>query len=180
MSKKNHNQIQSKFINNTIYSVIGILFLTFIFIQPYNIFCRLKNTCHPITFSSFSFHKNGKREMTINFVGTIPEALKQSVQFYPDQEKLKIRNGKNINNFYRTKNLTNQNIIVATHFDVKPEGIEKYLERIECICFKNQSLKIGKEAAMPFKFRINPAIERDPEFDNIKEITVNYSVYLVE
>ncbi|MES2677571.1 MAG: cytochrome c oxidase assembly protein [Pseudomonadota bacterium] len=179
-STETSSQIQDKFVKNTIYIVLGILLLIFLVIQPYNIFCRLKNTCSPITFSSFSFHKNGNQKTVINFVANIPDQLKQNIEFYPDQERESVLNGKNITNFYMAKNLTAQNIIVAAHFDVEPKEVEKYLERIECICFQNQPLKVGGQASMPLDFRINPKIEEDPQFKNLKEITISYKAYLVE
>lgn len=174
------NEIQQKFIRSTAYIVIGILLLIFLLVQPYNIFCRIKTTCQPITLSSLPFHKNGKREMTFSFISNIPDDLKQAVEFYPQKADMKVLNGKNIINSYLVKNLTTENIVVAAHFDIKPEGIEKYLERIECICFQNQSLSGGKNAAMPLNFRIDPRIENDAAFRDVKEIAVSYSVYLAE
>ena len=178
--KKSSGNPQEKFIRSTFYVIAGIMILIFILIQPYNLFCRLGSTCKPITLSSLVLRKHGTKELEIHFTGMVPENLKQSLEFYPDQQNLKVINGKNIINFYKVKNLTNKNIVVAIKFKIEPTEIEKYLERTDCICFKNKPLGAKQEAEMPLNFRINPEIEKDSAFDNLKEIKVNYSVDLLE
>ena len=83
-------------------------------------------------------------------------------------------------NSYLAKNLSKENITVGAHFDLKPEGIGKYLERVECICFGTTPLNISEEKPMPINFRINPEIEKDLEFKDVREIEVTYRVYLLE
>jgi cytochrome c oxidase assembly protein subunit 11 len=174
------NQIQDRFIKNILYIVIGIALITFILIQPYNIFCRIKNVCQPITLSSFSLQKNGQRKITFNFVANIPEDLKGVVEFEPQDKSLSVLNGKNVSSFYRVKNLTKNNLVVGAHFDVDPSNVEKYLEKIECICFKEQPLSANEEVLMPIRFRIHHRIEKDPELYNLEAISVSYSIHLKE
>jgi cytochrome c oxidase assembly protein subunit 11 len=174
------NSIQDRFIKNILYIVIGIALITFLLIQPYNIFCRIKNVCQPITISSLSLHKNGNKKITFNFEANIPEDLKGVVEFEPQDKSLSVLNGKNISGFYRVKNLTKNNLVVGAHFDVDPSNVEKYLEKIECICFKGQPLSVDEEVLMPIRFRINPQIEKDPEFYNLEAINISYSIHLKE
>ncbi|MFT6106629.1 MAG: cytochrome c oxidase assembly protein subunit 11 [Rickettsiales bacterium] len=174
------NQIQDKFIKSTIYVVVGILLLGFILIQPYNLFCKIKRTCQPITLSSFSSHKNGINKMKISFTATIPEDLKDFVEFEAQESNFEILNGERILNSYLVKNLTEKEMIVGAHFDLQPEGIGKYLQRVECICFGTTLLNADEEKPMPVNFRIKPEIEKDPEFKDIRKIEVNYQIYLVE
>ncbi len=174
------NSIQDKFIKNTLYIVIGILALTFIAIQPYNLFCRIKKTCQPITFSSFNIpQKEGKREITFKFVAKIPKELQKKIEFSPTEQTVTILNGKNLINPYLVKNLTKKDIVVGARFYIAPEGMEKYLERVECICFQNQPVYANGAASMGLNFRVDPKIEQDPGFRNVKEVTISYEAYLV-
>ena len=179
MSKQEPIHIQAQFIKNTFFIVIGILLLTFLFIQPYNIICRLTNRCKPITTSSLSIHKRGTREMAISFTAIVPDEIRQNIKFYPKQEKSMVFNGDHIKNSYIAENLTKKNMVIGANFDIKPEGIMKYLERVECICFHHQPLNIGSKTSMPLDLRINPKIEKDPEFDNVREVTVEYTIYTI-
>ncbi|MFT6077508.1 MAG: cytochrome c oxidase assembly protein subunit 11 [Myxococcota bacterium] len=174
------NEVQGKFIKNTLYVVVGILLLGFVLLQPYNLFCKIMKNCTPITFSSFSSHKNGINKMTINFVAQIPKDLENVVEFKTKTANLDILNGKKILNSYLARNLSKENITVGAHFDLKPDGIGKYLERVECICFGTTPLNSGEEKPMPINFRINPDIEKDLEFKDVKDITVSYRVYLID
>ncbi|MFT6332921.1 MAG: cytochrome c oxidase assembly protein subunit 11 [Lentimonas sp.] len=173
-----NNPVQDKFIKSTIYIVLGILLMVFIAIQPYNIFCKIKKTCQPVTFSSFSLKPKGQHQINFIFSASIPEDLKNAVEFEPITKELLVKNGKNIINSYRVKNLDGKNITARAMFGVEPQGINKYLERIECACFNKQPVDGNGEEEMPVNFRIDPKIENDEEFKNLKEIRINYEIYL--
>ncbi len=169
-----------KFLKNTIYVVVGILLTMFLLIQPYNLFCKIKQTCKPIILSSFSLHKNGQQKMKIQFTSEIFDDLKNIIEFKPDKSTVEVRNGKIISNNFITQNLTDKNIIITSHFKVEPEEMGKYLERIECLCFQNQPLNSNQKVLMPVSFRINADVEKDQNLKSLKTITISYQAYLVE
>lgn len=168
--------MQDKFIKNTIYVLAAILLLIIILAQPYNLFCKISGKCHPVGFSSISLHQSGKREMVINFSAQIDDNLKNIIQFHPQDKSSVVRNGKNIYNFYIAKNLTNKPIVVKAELQLEPSWVNQYLERIECLCFKEQPLGAGQEKSMPVSLRINPAIEKDANFAGLKEVNVSYKI----
>lgn len=170
--------MQDKFTKNTLYVLIGILLLIIILVQPYNLFCKISGNCHPITFSSISFHQSGNQKLTINFSAITDDDLKNIVQFFPQEKSVKVRNGKNITNFYIAKNLTKKPVIIRAELILEPHTANQYLERIECLCFKLQPLNSEEEKPMPVSFRINPAIEKDDRFANLKEVKVSYKISL--
>ena len=172
--------MQNKFIKNTIYIVIGILLFTFILIQPYNLICKVKKTCQQITLSSLDFHKTGQQKMSINFGAIIPEDLRQTIDFYPNTKNMFILNGQHIKDLYTIKNLTKNKINVSASFDVIPKEAEKYIEKTECLCSKNYPLNENQSSPININLRIKPEIEKDPNFTNLKEITIIYTVHLVE
>jgi cytochrome c oxidase assembly protein subunit 11 len=131
-------------------------------------------------FSSFSLHKNGKQKTVINFTAKVDDNLKNVIEFIPEKSMVDVQNGKIFSNNFIAKNLTNKNIVITNRFTVQPEEIGIYLERIECLCFKNQPIDSAKEVNMPVSFRINLEVEKDKNFENIKEITINYQAYLAE
>lgn len=169
-----------KFIKDTIYAILAILLIGFLLVQPYNLVCRIKHSCQPVTFKSLSLHKNGQQKMLINFTSQINDDLKNIVEFKPEESTVEVLNGKIITNNFIAQNLTDKNIIIASHFKVEPEEIGKYLERIECLCFQNQPLNANEKILMPVSFRINPEIEKDQSLKDLKAITISYQPYLVE
>ena len=168
-----------KFIKNTIYTIIGISITIFLLIQPYNLFCKIKKSCQPVTFSSFSF-KKGQQQITINFTSKINKDLKTTLNFYPQESKIKAQTGQNITTKYIAQNLTNQSIIIRNHFKVNPSQAKQYLEMIQCLCFQNQPINPLSKVLMPIHLRINPKIEKDTSLKNLKELTLTYQPYLIE
>jgi cytochrome c oxidase assembly protein subunit 11 len=130
--------------------------------------------------SSLSINKNGQQTIIINFATKIDNDLIDIIEFKAEESAVKVKNGKVISNNFIAHNLTNKNIITASHFKVEPEGVGRYLERIECLCFQNQPVNPNQKVLMPVSFRINPDIEKDQNFSNLKEITISYQPYLVE
>ncbi len=169
-----------KFIKNTIYIVLAILLISFLLVQPYNLICRIKHSCHPITFKSLLLHKSGIEKIVINFASEISSDLKNIIEFKPEKSAFEAVNGKIIHNNFIVKNLTDKNITITSHFKVEPEEIGKYLERIQCLCFQNQPVNSNQQVSMPVSFRINPDIEKDQNFKDLKEILISYEAYLVE
>ncbi len=168
-----------KFIKNTIYVTLTIFLVIFLLIQPYNLFCRIEKSCQPIKVYNLLGKKVGKQKMIINFIATNQNLLK-TIEFYPEISKLEVQNGKNIAINYLVKNVSNKEITISSEFNVEPKEAEQYLEKIECLCLKNQSVKAKQEIAMPINLRINPDIEKDPNLAKINLITISYQPYLVK
>lgn len=172
------NTVPEKFIKSTIYVVLGVVLIGFIAVQPYNLYCRIKKSCKQITIFSLTEPKVGKRELTFKFISKVPKELQKKIKFEPEQNEIVILNGKHIFNSYKIKNLTNKNITISAKFYGMPEGFEEYMERIECPCMQHLPIDAQGEGSMPVNLRINPRIEDDLRFRDMKEVTIEYTVTL--
>lgn len=59
--------------------------------------------------------------------------------------------------FY-AKNLTNKTVVAQAVPSVSPGRASKYLNKIECFCFTQQTFKPGEAREMPLRFVVDPAL----------------------
>ena len=82
--------------------------------------------------------------------------------------------------FYGARNLTNKPVTGSASYNVTPVQAGKYFSKIDCFCFKEQTLKGGEAVRMPVIFYVDPAILADPDTRDIKSITLSYTFYPVD
>ena len=169
--------MQNKFLKALIYTLLSIVLVIFLLTQPFNIYCKMTKKCYPITLSSFSILKKGNKEILVNFSSKVSDNLKDVVEFYPVKKEVSKFSNEYIENSYLVKNLTNKEITIRAKYQATPQEANKYLDRIECLCFQSQTLKAKEEIKMPIRFKIKPEIEGQK---NIKYIQISYEIMIYQ
>jgi cytochrome c oxidase assembly protein subunit 11 len=100
--------------------------------------------------------------------------------FEPEQNVVRVQPGAQTKIFYRAKNFSSRTITGQAAFNVTPDQVGKYFNKIQCFCFTEQTLKPGENVDMPVLFFVDPAMMKDPDTKNVHEITLSYTFYPVE
>jgi len=101
-------------------------------------------------------------------------------RFEPVQNTVRIAPGARTTIFYRATNLSARPITGQAVFNVTPDTVGQYFNKIECFCFTEQTLKPGESVEMPVVFYVDPNVRKDDETKRIDEITLSYTFYPVE
>jgi cytochrome c oxidase assembly protein subunit 11 len=116
------------------------------------------------------FHK-----YTVKFIDEVDVELPW--EFQALQDKVIVHAGETCLAFYRAKNKTDEPVIGLSVYDIHPQSLAMYFNKIQCFCFENQMLGPNEEVDLPVFFYIDPAIHDAPELANARDIVLKYTFY---
>jgi cytochrome c oxidase assembly protein subunit 11 len=153
----------------------GMLGLSFAAVPLYRIFCAATGyggTPQRVTALSNS---TASQTVTVHFDANVSPALAWS--FKPLQQEVTLHIGENKLAFYRAKNLTNEALTGRATYNVSPPIVGLYFDKVQCFCFKEQTLKPGESMDMPVSFFIDPEILKDHDARTVHDITLSYTFF---
>ena len=115
------------------------------------------------------------RKITVRFDANVTPGM--AWVFEPEQQTVDVKVGESTLAFYKAGNSASETITGTASFNVSPDVAGRYFSKIECFCFKEQTLKAGETVDMPVSFFIDPAIMNDKDADSVREITLSYTFY---
>jgi cytochrome c oxidase assembly protein subunit 11 len=115
------------------------------------------------------------RIVTVHFDANISPKLKW--KFAPASREVNLKLGENKLVFYTVTSRAEEQTTGTATFNVTPELAGRFFDKIECFCFKEQTLKPGESAELPVSFYVDPAILDDPDAQHINEITLSYTFF---
>jgi len=163
---------------NLVAIVVGMLLLTASSVPLYRLFCQVTGYNGATREATHAPAKIINRDITIRFnADTAPGLL---WEFKPAQKSLKVKVGKQALAHYVARNLSDHPITGHAVYNVLPLTAGAYFVKIQCFCFKEQTLEAHQRALMPVTFYIDPAIMDDHDMDGVKTITLSYTFFEVD
>jgi cytochrome c oxidase assembly protein subunit 11 len=157
-------------------AAIGIMGgLTSYSVTLYRLFCQATGSGGYTGIAEKAPDTVSDRVVTVRFNADIDPTL--GWRFEPEQTTIKVRLGEQAIAFYRARNLTATKNTGTAVFNVSPEKVGGYFDKIECFCFSEQTLGPGQEADLPVTFFVDPKMNDVRRLDDITEITLSYTFY---
>ena len=97
--------------------------------------------------------------------------------FKPVDRVIEVKIGEQTLAFFKATNNSNVPVSGTAVFNVVPEQAARYFAKIECFCFKQQTLAAGASIEMPVSFFVDPKLAEDEDTKDISEITLSYTFY---
>jgi cytochrome c oxidase assembly protein subunit 11 len=159
-----------KVVTYSLLVVIGMFAFSFALVPLYNAYCKVTGINTSLTLSEFEKTPDLTHEITIQFIATNNAALPW--EFKPLKNSLTLHPGENSRVLFYVKNNSNHTMTVQAIPSYAPVTAPNYFHKIECFCFRQQTLKAGEEREMPVVFHLSKIMPAD-----IHTITLAYTLF---
>ncbi len=153
----------------------GMFGFAFALVPLYNIFCEitgLNGKTSGQAAVSVQPSEAVEREVTIQFLAHVGRGMPW--EFRPTQGRLRVRLGEiNETNFY-ARNFAGRAVTGQAVPSVTPGVAARYLHKIECFCFTQQTLQADEELEMPVKFYVAADLPAE-----VNTLTLSYTLFPV-
>lgn len=157
---------------------IGMLGAAYASVPLYRLFCQLTGfDGTPLRAKSFP-SVVGEHQVAVRFNAETSRGMPWI--FRPVQREVTVKVGEPTLIAYRAHNPTSRTITGTASFNVTPEYAAKYFAKVECFCFKEQTLHPNQTVDMPVSFYVEPSIIDDPDARHLEAITLSYTFFAVD
>ena len=98
-------------------------------------------------------------------------------RFEPAQRSVRVKLGEEKLVYFRATNRSQRPIVGTAAYNVTPEPAGPWYNKIQCFCFTEQLLQPGQSIDMPVIFFVDPDMDKDRRYDNVRTITLSYTFF---
>lgn len=153
----------------------GMVGMSFAAVPLYDLFCRVTGFAGTTQQAERDADHLGENMMKIEFDSSLARGMPWD--FEPVQRSMTVQTGETALAYFRATNPTARTITGTASFNVTPLKVGQYFVKMECFCFTEQTLKPGESVEMPVQYYVDPAIEQDPNADEVRTITLSYTFF---
>lgn len=155
--------------------VVAMVGAAYAAVPLYQLFCQVTGFGGTTQVADGAPAEVGERVIRIRFNADIDPKLPWT--FQPVEREMTVHVGESGLAFYRARNLSARATSGTATFNVTPLKAGQYFNKVECFCFTEQRLAPGASMDMPVSFFVDPAINEDPNLDEVKTITLSYTFF---
>jgi cytochrome c oxidase assembly protein subunit 11 len=157
--------------------VAGMVGASFAAVPLYRLFCELTGFDGTPRQATAAPARTLDRTITVRFDSNIGNGLGWS--FRPLARSVKVKLGEVGHVAFRAENRTSWTVTGTAVFNVTPESVGAYFNKLDCFCFREQTLRAGEAADLGVTFFVDPALARDGDLDTTSTITLSYTFFPV-
>ena len=152
-------------------AMVGVAFAA---VPLYRVFCQATGFNGTVRRVSTAPTAIGAGAVTVEF-DTNVRGLAWS--FAPNVPNQVTRLGDSRLAFFKVTNNADQPLTGRAVYNVTPESAGYYFSKLECFCFKNQTLAPHQTAEFPVVYYVDPRFGTDDDTRAIKVITLSYTFF---
>lgn len=158
--------------------VFGMVGASFAAVPLYRLFCEVTGFGGTTQRADGPADRVLDREVTVRFDANTSKDLPWS--FAPMQRRVKLRIGETATISYVAENRSDRPTTGTAVFNVVPELVGGYFNKVACFCFTEQTLQPGERIEMPVVFYVDPAMADDKNLDHVDTVTLSYTFFPAE
>ena len=155
--------------------VVGMIGMSYAAVPLYDLFCRVTGYGGTTQVSAELAPDVIERDIVVQFDASLSRGMPW--EFKPVQFSQQLKVGEMGLAFYQASNPTDRTVVGTATYNVTPQKAGVYFAKIECFCFTEQVLTPGQVVDMPVSYFVDPAIDEDPNMDDVKTITLSYTFF---
>lgn len=110
------------------------------------------------------------RTLTVQFTSTLMPGLTWEIK--PQEPSIDVHPGELRTTRFVVRNLSDKTVVGQAVPSVSPTQAAVHFQKLECFCFKQQTMAPGETREMPLTFIINPDID-----SKLREMTLAYAFF---
>ncbi|WP_422003028.1 cytochrome c oxidase assembly protein [Reyranella sp.] len=156
--------------------VVGcMLALAYAAVPLYEMFCRVTGFGGTPVVAVEGTRPVAARTVAVRFDSNVDPNLPW--RFEPVEREIRVHLGEEHLTHFRVTNLSQRPIVGTATFNVTPETAGGWFNKVQCFCFSEQLLQPGQSVDMPVIFFVDPEMDKDRRYDNIRTITLSYTFF---
>ncbi|CAO3374012.1 cytochrome c oxidase assembly protein [Azospirillum argentinense] len=155
--------------------VFGMVGLAYASVPLYALFCQVTGFGGTTQRADAAPARQVDRVIKVRFNADVNQSLPW--RFKPEQKELTVKLGEMGLAAYQAANKVDRPTVGTALYNVTPDKVGKYFNKIECFCFTEQVLEPGQSVDMPVAFFVDPALADDPAMEDVTTITLSYTFF---
>ena len=156
---------------------LSMLALGFASKPLYDTFCRVTGYGGTTRVADDNLSEVLDRKVRVSFDANVTDL---PWEFSPEQRDMTVQLGQTGLAYYKVKNKSNKAMVGTATFNVTPIKAAPFFIKTECFCFTEQRVEPGQEISMPVLFFVDPQLDEEKRFKDVKDITLSYTFFEVE
>ncbi len=155
--------------------VVGMVALTYAAVPLYEAFCKVTGFGGTPIAAQQGERPVLARTVNVRFDSNVDPNMPW--RFEPLERQVTVRLGEEYLTHFRATNKSQRPIVGTATYNVTPESSGPWFNKLQCFCFNEQLLMPGQSVDMPVVFFVDPEMDKDRRYDNIRTITLSYTFY---
>ena len=166
-------------MRRTLYACVGLVAAmigaAYAAVPLYSLFCKLTGFAGTPLIAQTNDKKVGSKAFLVQFDSNVAAGLPW--RFTPEMPKMEVRVGETVTVLYRITNLSDRETSGMATYNVQPELIAPYFNKLQCFCFNEMVLKPHESIEVPVVFFIDPEAAGNRDLEKIAAISLSYTFF---